>query len=202
ILALLVGFAGGFAGVKLTSSNDTNPAQEETDTSKENNDDSNQADSESETDESKPEDMEKVVKAFHLIQDNYLEGADDEQLIEGAIKGMVNSLDDPYSAYMDSETMGQFNQSIESSFEGIGAEVSIVSGNITIISPIKDTPAEKAGLRPNDQIKSIEGKSTSGLDLYEAVEEIRGEKGSEVVIEIQRPGVSEPLEYTLTRDEI
>lgn len=200
VLALVIGFAGGFAGFKITSPDASDQKQEETDTSKE--EDFSSSDSQTETPENNPKDMEKVVKAFHLIQNNYLEGADDEQLIEGAIKGMVDSLDDPYSAYMDSDTMGEFNQSIESSFEGIGAEVSMVGGNVTIISPIKDSPAEKAGLRPNDQIKSIDTKSTSGLDLYEAVEEIRGEKGSEVVIEIERPGVSEPLEFTLTRDEI
>ncbi|HLR03600.1 MAG TPA: S41 family peptidase [Virgibacillus sp.] len=200
VLALVIGFGAGYAGMKVASSSDTDHVKEQDDSS--DNDDSPETDGNEETNEEEPEDMDKVVNAFHLIQDNYLEGADDDQLIEGAIKGMVNSLDDPYSAYMDSDSMGEFNQSIESSFEGIGAEVSMVGGNVTIISPIKDSPAEKEGLRPNDQIKSIDGESTSGLDLYEAVEEIRGEKGSEVVIEIQRPGVSEPFEVTLTRDEI
>nr|WP_323125846.1 hypothetical protein [Gracilibacillus oryzae] len=96
--------------------------------------------------------MSKVVNAFTVIKENYVEEVDDSQLIEGAIQGMLQSLDDPYSVYMDAETMKQFNEQIESSFEGIGAEVSLVNGNVTIVAPIKDSPAEKAGLKPNDQI--------------------------------------------------
>src|SRR5699024_8648359 len=96
VLALVIGFAGGFAGFKVTtSSDDAGTAQKEPDTSESEKDNSNQEDSNSDSDENAPEDMDKVVKAFHLIQDYYLEGADDKQLIEGAIKGMVNSLDDP-----------------------------------------------------------------------------------------------------------
>src|SRR5699024_8388313 len=126
----------------------------------------------------------------------------DKQLIEGAIQGMIGSLEDPYSSYMDVESMQQFNETIESSFEGIGAEVSMVNGNVTIVSPIKDSPAEEAGLRPNDQILSVNGESVAGLNVNEAVDMIRGEKGSEVVLEVQRSGVSEPFDVTLVRDDI
>src|SRR5699024_675082 len=115
VLALVIGFGAGYAGMKVASSSDTYHVKEQADSS--DNDDSPETDGNEETNEEEPEDMDKVVNAFHLIQDNYLEGADDDQLIEGAIKGMVNSLDDPYSAYMDSDSMGEFNQSIESSFE-------------------------------------------------------------------------------------
>nr|WP_130859717.1 S41 family peptidase [Gracilibacillus phocaeensis] len=146
--------------------------------------------------------MEKVANAFSVIKQNYVEGAEDDQLIEGAIQGMLESLDDPHSVYMDQETMEQFNEQIESSFEGIGTEVSMQNGKVTIIAPIKDTPAEKEGLRPNDQILAVDGESIEGLDLYEAVNKIRGEKGTEVVLDIQRPGVEETLEVEITRDSI
>ncbi|UOQ87563.1 S41 family peptidase [Gracilibacillus salinarum] len=146
--------------------------------------------------------MSKVVDAFSIIQENYVEEVDDQQLVEGAINGMLESLEDPYSVYMDQETMEQFNEQIEASFEGIGAEVSMVDGNVTIVAPIKDSPAEKAGLKPNDQILSVDGESVEGLDLYEAVNKIRGEKGSEVVLEVSRPGVDDPLEIEITRDAI
>lgn len=149
-----------------------------------------------------PEDMRKVGQAYTLIKENYIEEVEDQELIEGAIQGMLSTLEDPHSSYLDVEMMGQFNEQIESSFEGIGAEVSMVNGIVTIVSPIKDSPAEKAGLRPNDQVLKVDGESLEGLNLNEAVAKIRGEKGSEVVLEILRPGVSEPFEVSLIRDEI
>ncbi|MGP4040695.1 S41 family peptidase [Gracilibacillus sp. D59] len=146
--------------------------------------------------------MTKVVDAFSIIKENYVKEVKDKQLIEGAIQGMLQSLEDPYSVYMDQKTMDQFNEQIESSFEGIGAEVSMKEGSVTIVAPIKDSPAEKAGLKPNDQILSVDGESVEGLDLYEAVNKIRGEKGSKVVLEIRRPGVEDILEVEITRDAI
>ncbi|PWU69277.1 S41 family peptidase [Gracilibacillus dipsosauri] len=146
--------------------------------------------------------MSKVVNAFTVIKENYVEDVEDKQLIEGAIQGMLGSLEDPYSSYMDQETMEQFNEQIESSFEGIGAEVSMVGGNVTIVAPIKDSPAEKAGLKPNDQVITVDGNSVEGLDLQEAVNKIRGEKGSKVSLEIRRPGVEELIELEITRDAI
>src|SRR5690625_4832727 len=104
-------------------------------------------------------DMTKVLEAYTLIQDMYVEDVEDKQLIEGAIQGMLLSLEDPYSVYLDQEAMEEFNQQIESSFEGIGAEVSMVNGNVTIVSPIKDSPAEKVGLSPNDQVLTVDGES-------------------------------------------
>ncbi len=144
----------------------------------------------------------KVMQAYSVIQDNYLEEADQDQLIEGAVEGMLATLDDPYSVYMDQETMDQFNEQIESSFEGIGAEVSMVDGKVTIVAPIKDSPAEQAGLKPNDQILKVDDESIEGLDLYDAVSKIRGEQGSEVTLEIQRPGATNTIKIELTRDDI
>lgn len=194
--ALLLGFAGAYTGVKLAQPDAASDSEKT-------NIESAMPDSGSGKDEVKHlKDMEKVEQAFNLIKQNYLKGAEDKQLIEGAIQGMLATLGDPYSTYMDVETMTEFNEQIESSFEGIGAEVSMVNGVVTIMSPIKDSPAEKAGLRPNDQVLTVDDESLDGLDLNEAVAKIRGEKGSEVVIKIKRKGASEPFDVKITRDEI
>jgi carboxyl-terminal processing protease len=146
--------------------------------------------------------LPKVVQAFNQIQSNYIEDVSDQDLVEGAISGMLSSLGDPYSEYLDVETMKAFNEQIEASFEGIGAEVSMINGVVTIVSPLKGSPAEKVGLRPNDQVITIEGESTEGLDLLEAVAKIRGEKGTEVDIEVRRQNSEQLIPFTITRDTI
>ena len=148
------------------------------------------------------EELSKINKTYELITDRYVKDVDQKDLLDGAIKGMIETLDDPYSVYMDPKTAEQFSQSLGSSFEGIGAEVNMDDGRVTIVSPYKDSPAEKAGLRPNDKIMTIDGESTEGLDLYDAVLKIRGEKGTVVELGVQRPGVSEIMEVKVTRDEI
>ncbi|WP_066175653.1 S41 family peptidase [Bacillus marinisedimentorum] len=148
------------------------------------------------------EDVEKIEQTLDLISDRYVEEVDNDKLVEGAIQGMIDTLEDPYSVYMDKDTAHQFTQSLDSSFEGIGAEVSMVDGKVTIVAPFKDSPAEKAGLKPNDQILKVDGKSIAGLDLYEAVLKIRGEKGTTVTLEVNRPGVTGNLSIDVKRDEI
>ncbi|WP_102028670.1 S41 family peptidase [Salirhabdus sp. Marseille-P4669] len=144
----------------------------------------------------------KFMNAYAIIKDNYIEQVEDEELVEGAIQGMLEVLDDPHTVYMDLETVEQFNDSIESSFEGIGAEVNMEDGVVTIVAPIKGSPAEDAGLMPKDQILQVDGESLEGYDLYEAVSKIRGEKGSTVTLQIRRPGVDQLLEVDVVRDEI
>ncbi|WP_430790994.1 S41 family peptidase [Virgibacillus flavescens] len=195
IAALILGFGGAYVGVQVAQS-DLSQQTKELVTG-----DSSEKETPEVTGET-PENMDKVVQAYSLIKENYLKDVKDQQLIEGAVQGMLDTLEDPYSTYMDVETMKSFNDTIESSFEGIGAEVSMVNNTVTIIAPIKDSPAEESGLRPNDQILSVDDKSVQGLDLFEAVEKIRGKKGTEVVLEIKRPGVSEPFDVTITRDDI
>jgi carboxyl-terminal processing protease len=151
---------------------------------------------------SSDEELEKVKQAYDLIKEKYVEKVEDEKLVEGAIQGMLATLKDPYSVYMDQETASRFNESLDSSFEGIGAEVSMVDGKVTIVAPFKDSPAEKAGLRPNDQIIKVNGESLEGLDLYEAVLKIRGKKGTTVRLDVIRPGVNEVLKIDVVRDEI
>ncbi len=193
--ALLIGLLGGYGGVKLAQNQGDSSPLEITDTET--------SDNEGEgTDADLPVDLNKISQTFDLIKSNYIEDVDDNELVEGAIEGMLSTLEDPHTSYLDSEMMQQFNEQIESSFEGIGAEVSEVDGYITIISPMKDSPAEKAGLRPNDQVLSVDGESVEGLNVNEAVAKIRGEKGTDVVLEIQRSGVSDPFEVTIQRDTI
>lgn len=148
------------------------------------------------------EEVAKILQAYQMIQENYVEEVEDGTLTEGAIEGMLDTLEDPYSSYMDIEEMEHFNESIESSFEGIGAEVSMVEDKVTIVAPIKDSPAEAAGLKPNDQVLKVDGESIEGLDLMEAVSKIRGEQGSTVTLEIKRPGVDHALTIDVTRDTI
>ncbi|SHF88895.1 S41 family peptidase [Ornithinibacillus halophilus] len=200
--ALVLGFVGAYAGVQLGDSEEQENSNENTEEIANQDENHTEDVTENEQVDEIPDYMTKVVQAFHLIKQNYLEDVEDQQLIEGAIQGMLTTLGDPYSSYMDVEVMEQFNEQIESSFEGIGAEVSMMNGAVTIVAPIKDSPAEKEGLRPNDQVLEVDGESLEGLDLNEAVAKIRGEKGSEVVLTILRPGSSEPFEVTIVRDTI
>ncbi|TDL73799.1 PDZ domain-containing protein [Rhodococcus qingshengii] len=154
------------------------------------------------TNQNDMEDLAKVNQAYELILSRYVEKVDNEMLVEGAIQGMLTVLDDPYSVYMNKETAQQFSQALESSFEGIGAEVGMEDGKIIIISPFKNSPAEKAGLKPNDEILKVNGKSVEGLDLNKATLKIRGKKGTKVQLEIARKGLKEPLTIDVTRDEI
>ncbi|MFD1707655.1 S41 family peptidase [Siminovitchia sediminis] len=146
--------------------------------------------------------LEKVDQVFQLIQKSYVEKVGGEELIQGAIQGMVRTLNDPYSVYMDAETAEQFNDSLDSSFDGIGAQVTIEEGKLIIVAPIKNTPAEKAGLKPKDQILKIDGESVEGLDLYEATSKIRGEEGTVVTLEILRKGATKPFQVEITREEV
>jgi carboxyl-terminal processing protease len=193
-VALLLGFVGAYAGITLADSGNgdspgISPAAE----------DEEAADEES---EEASGDLDKVSQAYTMIKQHYIDDVDDTELVEGAIEGMLATLDDPHTSYLNLDSMEEFNQQIESSFEGIGAEVSMVNGVVTIVSPIKDSPAEKAGLRPNDQVLSVDGESLEGLNLNEAVAKIRGEKGTEVTLEIVRASANEPFEVMIVRDTI
>jgi carboxyl-terminal processing protease len=144
----------------------------------------------------------KLYEAFDTLTDDYYKKVNEQKLINGAINGMVESLDDPYSDYMSVDEAKSFHSSISSSFEGIGAEIQEKDGHIVIVSPIKGSPAEKAGLKPNDIIVSVDGKSLQGMTSTEAVTLIRGKKGTKVELTISRPGSEAPMTVPITRDEI
>ncbi len=197
--ALVLGFLGAYIGIQVgDSQNESQEEQIENESSL-----PDDPDKDSGTSQGVPaEQMQKFEMAYELINQHYLEDMESDELIEGAIEGMLESLDDPFSSYMDKDMMSEFNEQIEASFEGIGAEVSLEDDIVTIISPIKGSPAEQTGLRPKDQILKIDDESIEGYGLQEAVDLIRGEKGSEVVLEIRRPGTSDPFDVTITRDTI
>ncbi|AZV43837.1 peptidase S41 [Peribacillus asahii] len=146
--------------------------------------------------------FEKLYSTYDTIKKEYYQEVDDEKLVNGAIAGMLEGLEDPYSTYMDQEEAKSFNESISSSFEGIGAEIQEQDGKIMVVSPIKGSPAEKAGVKPNDIIMSVDGKSIEGLSSTEAVLKIRGEKGTKVELTISREGEAKPVSITIVRDTI
>lgn len=148
------------------------------------------------------EEFTKLYDTFDSIKENYIKDVDDEDLVEGAINGMVESLGDPYSDYMTAEETKKFNETISSSFEGIGAQVEEKGDNIVIVAPIKGSPAEEAGLKANDVILKVDGKSIQGMSSSDAVALIRGKKGTKVKLTISRPGVADPIELSITRDVI
>lgn len=193
VLSLLIGAGGMYAGLEVFGQKETADAPKQESPIK-------QLVPES---ANLPDDQfTKIKQAYELISSRYVEKVEDTKLVEGAIQGMVNVLEDPYSTYMDKETAEQFTQSLDSSFEGIGAEVGMVNGKITIVSPFKDSPAEKAGIKPNDQILSVDGKSVEGMDVYDAVKLIRGKKGTTVKLEVMRSGFKEKIAINVVRDEI
>ncbi|MGG3470121.1 S41 family peptidase [Neobacillus pocheonensis] len=148
------------------------------------------------------QEFDKLYEAYDTLKTKYYKGLNQNKLINGAIDGMVEALDDPYSDYMSKDEAKSFHSSISSSFEGIGAEIQEKDGHITIVSPIKGSPAEKAGLKPNDIILSVNGKSLQGMNSTQAVTMIRGKKGTKVELSIQRPGTDAPMNVPIIRDEI
>ncbi|CAM3983197.1 carboxyl-terminal protease [Lederbergia lenta] len=144
----------------------------------------------------------KLYQAYDELEKKYFEDLNQDELVNGAINGMLNALEDPYSDYMTKEEASQFSESISSSFQGIGAEIQELNGNIVVVSPIKGSPAEKAGIRPKDKIIMVDEENIQGMSANEAVLLIRGKKGTKVALQIQRGEKEELIDVTITRDEI
>jgi carboxyl-terminal processing protease len=147
-------------------------------------------------------DLNKIATTYQLIDNKFLSEVDREKVVNGAINGMLSTLEDPFTVYMDQKEAKQFDESITSSFQGIGAEVSSEDGKVTIMAPIKGSPAEKAGLHANDVILSVNGEKLDGLTLNQAIMKIRGPKGTQAKLEIMRPGSPEPIQMIVVRDDI
>jgi carboxyl-terminal processing protease len=126
----------------------------------------------------------------------------DEDKLRGAIQGLVDSYDDPYTTYLPPEDAEKFNQNIAGNFGGVGMEVGLQNSVITVIAPLPDSPAERAGIVAGDKVVKIDEKSTENMSIDEAVSLIRGEKGTVVNLQIYREGETEFLDIAITRDTI
>ena len=141
------------------------------------------------------------AEAFDRISTAYVEEIDDRTLLENAIKGLLSQLD-PHSAYLDKSTFSDLQENTTGNYGGIGLEVGMDRGFVTVISPMDDTPAKKAGIESGDVILQIDDLTIKGMSLNETIEAMRGEPGSDVVLSVARPGETQPKEITLTRQII
>lgn len=153
-------------------------------------------------DVNKPENIDFSLfwQVWNKAHSEFVGKADDQKMVYGAIAGAISALGDPYTMFLDPEMNKQFNEEITGQFEGIGAELSLKNNQLTIISPIDGSPAAKAGLLAGDVIQSIDGKTTDGMTVDQAVTLIRGAKGTQVALQILRGTTSK--EYKITRDTI
>ena len=144
-------------------------------------------------------------EAWNALEDNFLykDRLSDQSQLHGAIKGLVSSVEDPYTIFMTAEETTEFEKSMtDEVFEGIGAEIAVKKGQLTIVSPLKGSPAELAGIRAGDKIFSIDGEPSLKMSAEEAVTIIRGPKGEKVVLEIIRENEPKSIKITIVRDSI
>ncbi|MBI3301189.1 MAG: S41 family peptidase [Deltaproteobacteria bacterium] len=147
------------------------------------------------------EGLESFTNVLAIVQKNYVEEVSTQKLIEGAINGMLNALD-PHSAYLTPDLYKELQVDTEGSFGGLGIEITVRDGVLTVVSPIEDTPAYRAGVKAGDQIIKIEGELTKDMTLVEAVRKMRGPKGSKIVISVRREGVPKLIDFSLVREVI
>jgi carboxyl-terminal processing protease len=150
----------------------------------------------------KDKNVYKDVKTFSevldMVRKNYVDDVDTTKLMQGAISGMIKSLD-PHSSFMSPDLYKELEVETQGQFGGLGIEIMILKDVLTVVSPIEDTPAFNAGLKPGDQILKIDGKSTKNIEIMEAVKKLRGPKDSKVTITILRENMTTPKDITLTR---
>ena len=147
------------------------------------------------------EDLKVFTDVLGLLQKEYVEETKSKDVIYGAIKGMLETLD-PHSAFMPPNMYKEMQEETKGRFEGLGIEITMKEGVLTVVSPIEDTPAFKAGIQAGDQILKIDGELTKALTLMESVKRMRGPKGSKVTLTIMREGFPNPRDYALIRDVI
>lgn len=147
------------------------------------------------------ESIELFTDVMAIIKKSYVEDVETKKLVYGAINGMLSSLD-PHSSFMSPDTYKEMKIDTKGAFGGLGIEISVKDGVLTVISPIEDTPAFKAGIKAGDMILKIDDKFTKDLNINDAVKRMRGQKGSKVVLTIMREGFDKPKEFSLVRDII
>lgn len=147
------------------------------------------------------ENLELFQKILHFVEANYVDPVQNKELVYGAIKGMLETLD-PHSNFLTAEIFKDMKIDTSGKFGGLGIEIGMKDNILTVISPIEDTPAWKAGLKPNDRIVKINTESTKGMNLVEAVSKMRGKKGTEVVLSVYRQGWEQIRDISIVRDTI
>jgi len=140
-----------------------------------------------------------LVDTLDQVEQNYVKDVTRRELVEAAIKGILSELD-PYSSYIGPDELGQFRTTVDGNFGGIGIQIVVDRGRLEVLSPLVGTPAYRAGMMAGDQITEINGKSTKGITLDEAVARLKGEVGSEITLTVIHPGKSEPEKVTVTRE--
>lgn len=150
-----------------------------------------------------PEDLDydSVEDVYDQLRQNYAGELSEEELLDGLKRGLANATGDPFTEYLDGEEARELNQSLDGEFGGIGAEIGVRDDQLVIIAPLDGTPADEAGLRPQDAIIEIDGESTADLSVQQAVNQIRGEEGTEVTLSIVR-GNGAPEDIAITRGHI
>ncbi|UCH51833.1 MAG: S41 family peptidase [Chloroflexota bacterium] len=151
-----------------------------------------------------PPEFSLLNEAYKLLTQDYVDKAnlDPKKLSQGAVRGMMEALDDPPSFYVDPKTNELDVSNIEGKFEGIGAVISIKDKQLTVVAPVADSPAEKAGIKAGDKILEIDGQSTSKMNLIDATLKIRGPKGTSIELLVLHEGESDPVMIRIIRDEI
>jgi carboxyl-terminal processing protease len=147
------------------------------------------------------ENLELFQRVLSVVEQNYVDTPENRELMYGAIKGMLETLD-PHSNFLTPEVYRDMKVDTSGKFGGVGIEIGIKDEMLTVVSPIEDTPAWKAGVKAGDRLVKIDGESTRGLTLVEAVQKMRGKSGSDVRLTIWRPGLKEPKELKLTRGTV
>ena len=147
------------------------------------------------------EELQQLANVFGMVKSDYVEPVDEKKLISDAITGMVASLD-PHSAYFDKKSFKEFREGTSGRFVGVGIEISQEDGLVKVVSPIEGSPADRAGLKPNDLITKIDDTMVKGLSLNDAVKKMRGEPKSKVVLTIFRKDESRTFPVTIIREEI
>ncbi len=138
------------------------------------------------------------LKEYHISGDT----TPDKDLVYGSVAGLVNSLGDPYTVFFPPAEAKKFEEDVRGSFGGIGAEIGVREDQLTIIAPLKDSPAEKAGILAKDKILAVDGTPTDSVSLTDAISKIRGENGTKVTLTILRNGWTTPKDFVIVRDEI
>ncbi len=147
------------------------------------------------------DELRTFTEVFAKIKNDYVEPVDDRELLEDAIRGMLGGLD-PHSSYLDKKSYAELQEGTTGEFGGLGIEVGMEDGFVKVISPIDDTPAQRAGVKAGDLIIKLDDTPVKGMSLNDAVKKMRGEPGTDIVLTIVRDSEDKPLKITITRDVI